>query len=94
MLASRRKEPPPSSHPFNRVRDIALHFCREHEEVEAVVFWDPTPGNPVQGAVDYFLALPDVGRNRPIRRFSTEQWGIKFVNISWSTAAPLAGEEF
>jgi hypothetical protein len=23
MLASRRKEPPPSSHPFNRVRDIA-----------------------------------------------------------------------
>jgi hypothetical protein len=24
MLASRRKEPPPSSHPFNRVRDIAL----------------------------------------------------------------------
>lgn len=74
--------------------EAALHFCREHEEVEAVVFWDPTPGNPVQGAVDYFLALPDVGRNRPIRRFSTEQWGIKFVNISWSTAAPLAGEEF
>jgi hemolysin activation/secretion protein len=24
MLASRRKEPPPSSHPFNRVRDIAV----------------------------------------------------------------------
>jgi hypothetical protein len=38
MLASRRKEPPPSSHPFNRVRDIARvmeqpwHLARADED--------------------------------------------------------------
>jgi len=72
--------------------EAVLHFQKDYPGLESVTFWDDRPGNPVQGALDYFMAQDDVGAHRPIERFSTQQWGIEFVTINWSPPSKLKRE--
>jgi hypothetical protein len=63
--------------------EAALNFHDQYSGLQSVTFLDPFAGNPVSAAVKHFEGGMDRSPHRPFKRYSTEEWGIHFVTISW-----------